>query len=168
MIRLHARPLPPLSSANRLSFSIFLCVAGPAYWQQREREGTGVEPNYTTARQIVQSSLLLTIIVAREKIIKAFVYFRETLFLFRNFRVHPEIKKRERKEWMGNSNRVYDEVTRKHFVSAWNSSWVHYIVYMIFSYKKICTSMSRHNYFYILFFFSRWGYFSYLCFLILH
>ncbi len=39
---------PPLPSAYCLSFSVFLCVAGPAYWQ----EGVGVEPDNTTARKL--------------------------------------------------------------------------------------------------------------------
>ncbi len=39
MIRLYARPLPPLSSANCLAFSVFLCAASPGYW--RERGGRG-------------------------------------------------------------------------------------------------------------------------------
>ncbi len=41
--------LPPLSSANCLSYSVFLCVAGPAYWRTGE-DGAGVEPNHTTSR----------------------------------------------------------------------------------------------------------------------
>ncbi len=35
MIRLHVRPLSPLPSENCLSFSFFLCVAGPACWWER-------------------------------------------------------------------------------------------------------------------------------------
>ncbi len=39
MIQLHAHPLPPLPTAGCLSFSVFLCVAGPAYWRERGRRG---------------------------------------------------------------------------------------------------------------------------------
>ncbi len=41
---------PPLHlpSANCLSFSVFLCVASPAYWREKGgREGAGVEPNHS-------------------------------------------------------------------------------------------------------------------------
>ncbi len=34
MFRLQARPLPPLPSANCLSFSVSLCVAGPDHWRE--------------------------------------------------------------------------------------------------------------------------------------
>jgi hypothetical protein len=40
MIWLHGAASPlPFPSANCLSFSVFLCVAGPAYWQGSGREG---------------------------------------------------------------------------------------------------------------------------------
>ncbi len=54
MIRLLALPLPPsFPSATCFSFSVFLCVAGRAYWRERRREGVGVdlEPKHTTARK---------------------------------------------------------------------------------------------------------------------
>jgi hypothetical protein len=40
----------PSPSASCLSFSVFLCVAGRVYWQQRG-EGEGKEPNHMTARK---------------------------------------------------------------------------------------------------------------------
>ncbi len=43
-------PLPPLPSASCLSFSVFLCVAGRAYWREMG-DGVGEEPNHTTARK---------------------------------------------------------------------------------------------------------------------
>ncbi len=53
-------------SSSCLSFSVFLCVAGRAYWQERGVEwecGGGGEPNHTTARKpcplkIIQYSLV--------------------------------------------------------------------------------------------------------------
>ncbi len=42
VIRLLAHPFPPpppIPSANCLSFSVFLCVAGPASWRERGRGG---------------------------------------------------------------------------------------------------------------------------------
>ncbi len=53
-------PFPPLLSANCLTFSVFNCVAGPAYWRER-RGGGGVEPNHATAigpLWIIQSSMV--------------------------------------------------------------------------------------------------------------
>jgi hypothetical protein len=44
-------PFPlPLLSANCLSFSVFLCVFGRAYWQERGR-GDREEPNHTAVRK---------------------------------------------------------------------------------------------------------------------
>jgi hypothetical protein len=34
-------PSPPLSSANCISFTVSLCVAGPAYWRESEEGGGG-------------------------------------------------------------------------------------------------------------------------------
>ncbi len=166
-------PPPFLVSKSSLSLNLPVCRRSSLSTAELEVVGGRAAELYdskkvwaSTNRSILSALTIFT--VARAKTLSKLSFtFVKLCFLLRKFRVHPEIKKRERKEWMGNSNRVYDEVTRKHFVSAWNSSWVHHIQYMIFSYKKICTSMSRHNYFYILLFFSRWGYFSYLCFLIL-
>jgi hypothetical protein len=39
MIRLLAHPLPPLPPSNCLSFSVFLCVGGLAYWRERGKGG---------------------------------------------------------------------------------------------------------------------------------
>ncbi len=39
MIWLLFRPIPPLPSASCLSFSVFLCVAGQAYWRESGGEG---------------------------------------------------------------------------------------------------------------------------------
>ncbi len=39
---------PPLQSATRLYFPVFLCISGRSYW--RRGEGVGEEPDHTTAR----------------------------------------------------------------------------------------------------------------------
>jgi hypothetical protein len=44
-------PPPPGPSESCFSFSVFLCVAGPAYLLERG-EGAGVEPNPTTGRKL--------------------------------------------------------------------------------------------------------------------
>ncbi len=44
-------PFPPLRSASCLSFSVFLCVAGRAYWREKRGDGLGDKPNHTTARK---------------------------------------------------------------------------------------------------------------------
>ncbi len=38
-------PLPPLLSVGCLSFSVFMCVAGWAYWPEK---GGGEDPSHTT------------------------------------------------------------------------------------------------------------------------
>ncbi len=47
----HPYSPPPLSSASCISFSVFLCVAGPEYGRERGKEGMGVESSHTTARK---------------------------------------------------------------------------------------------------------------------
>ncbi len=48
-------PAPsPLFRQQIVSFSVFLCVAGPAYWREGG-EGAGVEPNHTTSRKLLAS-----------------------------------------------------------------------------------------------------------------
>jgi hypothetical protein len=54
-------PSPSLPSSSCLSFSVFLCVAGLAYWREREEE-----PNHTKAKKsgplyIIQYSLAYSI-----------------------------------------------------------------------------------------------------------
>ncbi len=71
MIRLLAHPLPPLLSASCLSFSVFLRVAGPAYWP--EGGGGADETNHTTTRksgplEITQYSLLYLLPVSERHV----------------------------------------------------------------------------------------------------
>jgi hypothetical protein len=47
-------PPPTTSPASCLSFSVFLYVAGRAYWRE-SGEGVGEEPNQTTARKLGSS-----------------------------------------------------------------------------------------------------------------
>ncbi len=47
---LHSPPSPPPVIAAWHSFSVFLCVAGQAYWGDMG-EGVGEEPNHITAKK---------------------------------------------------------------------------------------------------------------------
>ncbi len=44
-------PSSPLPSVRCLSFSVFLCVSGRAYWREGGGWGGGEEPNHATARK---------------------------------------------------------------------------------------------------------------------
>ncbi len=58
-----APPPPSLPSAICLSFSVFPCVAGRAYWGERWEERVGEEPNHMTARKpgLLQYNALTTL-----------------------------------------------------------------------------------------------------------
>ncbi len=68
LLSFHERPLSPLPLSrhqitNYLSFSVFLHIAGPAYWQERG-EGAGLEPNqYERKKAGLWLSTSLTLIL---------------------------------------------------------------------------------------------------------
>jgi hypothetical protein len=51
-------PLNGTSEASCLSISVFLWVAGRAYWRERDVEGVGKEPNHTSVRLYIYHSIL--------------------------------------------------------------------------------------------------------------